>query len=95
MEELDKAQKEQDRLQDKLEARGESMGIASREFTNCWAHLDTAFGKVSNCLALHDVTCADLKRACQRTAELKHKAGDAEEKTQSTESAVEELRRNI
>ena len=39
MEELDKAQK--DRLQDELEATRESMDIASRKFTNCWAHLKT------------------------------------------------------
>ena len=42
MEELDKAQKDQDRLQDELEATRESMDMASREFTKCWAHLNTA-----------------------------------------------------
>ena len=35
--ELDKAQKEQVRLQDELEVTRESMDIASREFSNCWA----------------------------------------------------------
>ena len=28
-------------------------------------------------------TCADLKKSCQRTAQLKHKATDAHEKTRS------------
>ena len=88
MEELDKAQKEQDRLQDEPEATRESMDIASREFTNCWAHLNTAFREVSNCRALHDVTWVDLKRACQWTAELKRKADDAHERTRSSEAAI-------
>ena len=42
MEELDKAQKEQDSLQDELEAMRESLDVASREFNNCWANLDGA-----------------------------------------------------
>ena len=83
MEELDKAQNDQDHLQDELEATRESMGIASKEFTNCWAHLNTGFREVSNCRALHDVMCVDLKNACQRTAELKRKADDAHERTRS------------
>ena len=37
MEEFDKAQKDQDRLQDELEFTCESMVTASKEFTNCWA----------------------------------------------------------
>ena len=68
-EELDKAQKDQDRLQDELEATCESMVIASREF--------------SNCRAPHEVTCVDLKKACEWTAELKRKADDAPERTRS------------
>ena len=31
----------------------------------------------------HEVTCVDLKKACQRTAELKRKADDAHERTRS------------
>ena len=31
--------------------------IAPMEFANFWAHLDAAFREVSNCGALHDVTC--------------------------------------
>ena len=66
MEELDKAQKHQDRSQDEMEATLESMDIASRDFTNCWAHLNGAFWEVSNCWALHEAACAELKTACQR-----------------------------
>ena len=46
--ELDKGQKDQDRLQDELEATRESMAIASREFTKCRVHLDGAFRNVTN-----------------------------------------------
>ena len=66
-----------------MEATRESMDIAFREFTSCWAHLNTAFGEVSNCGALHDASCVDLKNACQRTGELKRKADDAHERTRS------------
>ena len=83
MEELDKAQKDRDRLLDELEATRESMDIASREFTNCWAHLNGTFREVGNCRAFHDAICVDLKNACQRTAELKRKADDAHERTRS------------
>ena len=64
MKELDKAQKRQDRSQDEMEATLESMDIASRDFTNCWAHLNGAFREVSNCRALHEAACAELKKAC-------------------------------
>ena len=97
MEEFDKAQKDQDRLQDESAFTCESMVTASKEFTNCWAlhdaacanvintsaNLNGAFREVSNCRALHEATCVDLKKACQRTAELKRKAADAHERTQS------------
>ena len=43
MEELDKTQKEQDRLHDEMEATCESMVAASKEYTNCWAILNGAF----------------------------------------------------
>ena len=66
MEELDKAQKHQHRSQDEMEATRESMDIVSRDFTNCWAHLNGAFREVSNCRALHEAACAELKKACQR-----------------------------
>ena len=45
-EELDRAQKDQDRLQDELEVTCEGVVPASKEFTNCWA--------------LHNAACADV-----------------------------------
>ena len=62
--ELDKAQKHQDGSQNEMEATRESMDIASRDFTNCWAHLNGAFREVSNCRALHEAACAELNKAC-------------------------------
>ena len=41
-EELDRAQKDQDRLQGGLEFTCEGMVTASKEFTNCWALHDAA-----------------------------------------------------
>ena len=49
-----------------MEATRESMDIASKDFPNSWAHLNGAFGEVSNCQALHEAACAELKKACQR-----------------------------
>ena len=69
MEEFDKAQKDQDRLLDELEVTCESIVTTTKEFTKCWALLEA--------------TCVDLKKACQRTAELKRKAADAHERTWS------------
>ena len=66
MEELDKAQKHQDRSQDEMEATLESVDTASGDFTNCWAHLNGGFREVSNCRALHEAACAELKKGCQR-----------------------------
>ena len=40
-------------------------------------------GLVTMLRALHEATCADLKKACQETAELKSKETDAHEKTRS------------
>ena len=42
-----------------------------------------AFWEVTNCRALHEATCVDLKKACQRTVELKRKAAEAHERTRS------------
>ena len=36
--ELDRSQKDQDRLQDELDCSCEDMATASREFSNCWPH---------------------------------------------------------
>ena len=53
MEEFDKAQKDQDRVQDELEAACESTVAASQEDTNCWANLNGALREINNCRVLH------------------------------------------
>ena len=52
-EELDTAQKDQDRLQDELEFSCEGMVTASKEFTNCWA--------------VHNAACANVNRYERKT----------------------------
>ena len=56
-----------------MEATCESMG----------ANLNGAFREVNKCRVLHVETCADLKKVCQRTTELKREATNAHEKTRS------------
>ena len=41
------------------------------------------FREVSNRRATHEATCAEVKKASQRTADLKRKASEANEKTRS------------
>ena len=95
--ELDRAQKDQDRLQDELELTCQGMATTSKEFANCWAlhnaacvnvtntsaKLNGAFREASNGRATHGATCAEVKKASQRTAELKRKATEAHEKMSS------------
>ena len=96
MGEPDKAhQKDQERLQDELEATCESMVAASKECTNCWANLNGALREVNNCWVLHEETCADLKKACQRTAEPKRKANDAHERNRIHGNDADLLRRIV
>ena len=47
-EELDRAQKDQDRLQDELECSCEDLATASKEFSNCWAAHKAASAKLSS-----------------------------------------------
>ena len=86
-EELDRAH----RLQDEPEFTCEGIVTASEEFTNCWvlhnaacedvnnttAKLNEAFRQVSIRRATHEATCAKVKKASQRTSELKRKATEA------------------
>ena len=86
-EELDRAHKEQERLQDELEFTCEDIVTASKEFTSSWAlqnaarenenatsaKLNGAFREVSNRRATHEAVRAEVKRASQRTSECKRK----------------------
>ena len=84
VEELDRAEKDQDRLQDELECTCEDLAIVSKEFSNCWAtheaasaQLSSAFKEVSNRRATHEAICAVVRRAWHKTFELKRKATEA------------------
>ena len=104
VEELDRAQKDQDRLQDALEFTCEGMVTASKEFTNCWtphsaacadvnntsAKLSGAFREVSNRQATHEAICAEVKKASQRTADLKRQATEAHEENALPPRALQE-----
>ena len=73
MKELNKTQKDQDRLRDEMEVTRESTDIASREFTYCWAHLDTKSATV-------EPPRCHVYRSEEGVPELKRnkrKAGDA------------------
>ena len=92
-EELDRARKEQERLQEELENTCEGIVTASKEFMSSWtlpnaacenmnatsAKLNGAFREVSNRRATHEAVCAEVKRASQRTSECKRKAMEAQE----------------
>ena len=84
--ELDRAQKDQDRLQDKLDCSCEDLATASREFSNCWATQEAANAKLSsasrevcNRRAAHEAIRVEARRAWQKTCDLKRKASEAQE----------------
>ena len=95
-EELDRAQKDQDRLQDELEFTCEGVITAPKEFTNCWAlhnaacanvnntgaKLSGAFREVSNRRPTHEAICAEVKKASQRTGPTENVAGESPASTQ-------------
>ena len=67
--ELDRAQKDQDRLQDELDCSCDDLATASREFSNCWAtheaataKLSSAFREVNNCRAAHEAICVEARK---------------------------------
>ena len=85
-EELDRAQKDQDRLQDELECACEDLATASREFSNCRATVDAASAKLSSAFredrnrwATHEAICAEGRKACHKSSELKRKATEPQE----------------
>ena len=80
--ELDRAQKDQDRLEDELDCSCVDLATASREFSNCWAtqeeanaKLCIAFREICNRRAAHEVICVEARRARQKTI----KASEAQE----------------
>ena len=101
---MDRAQKDQDRLQDELEFTCKGMVNASKEFTNCWALHNTACANVNNTNANWVATSeksvtavrpdeagwTEIKKASQRTAVLKRKATEAHEQMSSHRKAFQE-----
>ena len=84
VEELDRFEKDQDRLQDEMECTCEDLAIVSKEFSNCRAtheaasaQLSSAFKEVSNRRATHEAICAVVRTAWHKTFELKRKATEA------------------
>ena len=83
-EELERAQKDQGRLQDDLDCSSDALTAATKEFSDCWAaheatggKLCNAFREVCNRCAAHEDFCVDAKKALQRTFEIKRKASEA------------------
>ena len=90
--ELERAQKDQDCLQDELDCSGEDMANAAREFSNCWAAQEAAAAAATasavrqaahferSALAEHhEAICVEARKAWQRTYDLKRKASEAQE----------------
>ena len=55
------------------------------------AKLNGAFREVSNRRATHDATCAEVKKASQRTSELKRKATEAQENMISHRERIKKI----
>ena len=77
-EELERAQKDQGRLQDDLDCSSDALTAATKEFSDCWAAQEATGGKlckasreVCNRRAAHEEICVDAKKALQRTFEIK------------------------
>ena len=59
------------------------LGFARANVNNTSAKLSGAFREVRNRRATHEAVCAEVKKASQRTADLKRKTTEAHEKTRS------------
>ena len=95
--ELERAQNDQDRLQDELDCSCEDLAAATREFSNCWAAQEAtvaaataaairtsiAFREVCTRRAAHEAICAEARKAWQRAYDLKMKASEAQDKVRS------------
>ena len=86
IDELERAQKDQDRPQDELDCSCEDLATAAREFSNCWAAQEaaiektsSAFREVCNRRAAHEAICVEARRAWQKTYDLERKASEAQE----------------
>ena len=85
-EELERAQKDQGRLQDDLDCSCDALAAATKVFPDCWAALEAtgvklcnAFREVCNRRAAHEESCVDEKKALQRTLEVERKDTEIQE----------------
>ena len=83
-EELERAQKDQGRLQDDLDCSSDALTAATKEFSDCWAAHDATgvcnvFREVCNRRAAHEEICVDAKKVLQRAFETKRKATEIHE----------------
>ena len=79
-EELERAMKDEGRLQDYLDCSSDALTTATKEFSDCWAaheatgvKLCNASREVCNRRAVHEERCVDAKKALQRTFKVKQK----------------------
>ena len=85
--ELERAQKDQDHLQDEVDRSCEELAHASRDFSDCWTTHEAVSAKqcgalmeVSTERATHETICVEARKAWQRTYDLKkRKASVAQE----------------
>ena len=92
-EELERAQKDQGRLQDDLDCSGDALTAATKEFSDCWAAHEATGGKLCNAFrevcsrrAAHEGICVDAKKALQRTFGIKRKATELQKMWRPTGS---------
>ena len=84
--ELERAQKDQDHLQNELDCFCEDMATAAKEFSNCWAAQEAAIAETSSALReICEVIFVEVRKAWQRKCDLKEKASEAQEKVYSNE----------
>ena len=76
--ELERAQKDRDHLQDEVDRSCEELAHASRDFSDCWTKKETGSAKqcgalmeVSTKRATHETICVEARKAWQRTYDLK------------------------
>ena len=80
---LERAQKDQDLLQDDVDRSCEELAHAFRDFSHCYetmnAKLCSACREVDTKRASHETICVEARKAWQRTFDLKKKASGAQE----------------
>ena len=97
-EELERAQKDQGRLQDDLDCSSDALTVATKEFSDCWAaheatgaELCNAFRVVCNRHAAHEEICVEARKALHRTNEIKRNLRKSKKACPHTENVLDVL----